>query len=69
MLDAEKGLSAEEYKMQLDAIETRRVKAVEDVEARWKLKQMDEEGKLRTRLAKREQEQKEALKEAQLEQK
>ena len=54
-------LGAEEFRRRLERIENRREDELKNIEAKYQLKQMDEEGTLRTKLAKKHLEEKEGL--------
>lgn len=54
-------LGAEEFRRRLERIENRREDELKNIEAKYQLKQMDEEGRLRTKLAKKHLEEKEGL--------
>ena len=54
-------LGAEEFRRRLEKIEDQRENELKNIEAKYQLKQMDEEGRLRTKLAKKHLEEKEML--------
>lgn len=59
-LDLE-NLGAEDYRRKLERIESQKEDELKNIEAKYQLKQMDEEGRLRTKLAKKHLEEKENL--------